>query len=453
MLILAASATQETKKLAKAIDRFSTHVFSIGRDSSSEPGGHSIDLVTAIDLALRTITAWINQTTAKRLDAWDDVVGKLLTPHRRMLDASLYTTFAFLDRQLAGIELDRKAAQVRELCEDIETLSASIQELSQTLEEPEIGELRKLLDRYERILKEQGSNRLTDSITAYFYGEYLNVANDKTAGSVAMVAGTMIMMFTQSPFDRMFAPGGTFNFNEVLDAGKIVYLDMPTAQYKVKQTIAAIALKLDFFRTMLMRPRARVLLPDGTLGKRLVNQTRFMTYFSDEFGNVATTGVGTGEASCMQEVREWRCGFILGYQSLTVLLQRLPKNEVDSQLTNTRTEVFLNNADEETGKHAAAKLGKKYRVQFNVHKGAGSMFGEQRIGERPYSTSYSYQHRFDPAALADLKKGEAILALPQRFNRHRVFKAQLSNAKIVVSDQIASDIRALVPPAKRRTPT
>ena len=54
-----------------------------------------------------------------------------------------------------------------------------------------------------------------------------------------------------------------------------------------------------------------------------MNQDRFIFYFSDEFGSVATTGNDTGEADVMDKVREFKCGFMLGFQSFAILKKKL----------------------------------------------------------------------------------------------------------------------------------
>lgn len=290
---------------------------------------------------------------------------------------------------------------------------------------PAMGALKTLLGQYEEILKEKQIEPQLDTIWAYFSEEYLNMANEKTAGSVAMVATNLVSIFVHPPYSEIFASKATFNFNMAIDQGKIVYLDMPSSYYGAAATVAAIAFKIDFFRCMLSRPRLTVRNPDGTQGEALVNQERPMSYFCDEFASIVSTGDETGEAGFMDKVREFKCGCLLGTQSIPMLLKKISEHEVDAILTNTACKLFLRNTDIKTNEYASKILGSEIKVNANLNQGAAeSVFGEgeRPVGSRAFSTNYSRGARFDVGDFTRLQKGQAIVVLNSRFGTNQIQK-------------------------------
>lgn len=302
---------------------------------------------------------------------------------------------------------------------------------------PAMGALKTLLGQYEDILRSKQAEPQLDTIWAYFSEEYLNVANEKTAGSVAMVATNLVSIFVHPPYSEIFAAKGTFNFNMAIDEGKIVYLDMPSSYYGAAATVAAIAFKIDFFRCMLSRPRLSIRNSDGTQGNRVVNQDRPMSYFCDEFASIVSTGDETGEAGFMDKVREFKCGCLLGTQSIPMLLKKISEHEVDAILTNTACKLFLRNTDVKTNEYASKILGSEIKVNANLNQGAAeSIFSEadRPIGTRPFSTNYSRGARYDVGEFTKLQKGQAIVVLNSRFGKNQIQKLSFKGKAIPAPD-------------------
>jgi hypothetical protein len=318
-------------------------------------------------------------------------------------------------------------------------MTASLERLSKHQSvPPAMGALKTLLGQYEEILKSRQVEPQMDTIWAYFSEEYLNVANEKTAGSVAMVATNLVSIFVHPPYSEIFAPKSTFNFNMAIDEGKIVYLDMPSSYYGAAATVAAIAFKIDFFRCMLSRPRLTKRNPDGTKGTEVVNQVRPMSYFCDEFASIVSTGDETGEAGFMDKVREFKCGCLLGTQSIPMLLKKISEHEVDAILTNTACKLFLRNTDVKTNEYASKILGSEIKVNANLNQGAAeSVFGEgeRPVGTRPFSTNYSRGARYDVGDFTKLQKGQAIVVLNSRFGRHQIQKLSFKGKAIPTPDE------------------
>lgn len=304
--------------------------------------------------------------------------------------------------------------------------------------EVQLGALQSMLKQYEELLKAANKPQQLDLVWAYFREEYLNVANDKTSGSVAMVASNLVSLFVHPPFSEIFSPKGTFNFNKVIDEGQIVYLDMPTAYYGATATVAMLVMKIDFFRCMLSRPRLHKRDEQGNYVKELVNQTRPMVYFCDEFASVVTTGDETGEAGFLDKVREFKCSCILGTQSIPMLLKKIQDNEVDAILTNTAIKIFLRNTDIKTNEFASKLLGMKTKVNANLSQGALEGFlgeGNRPIGSRGFSTSYSREARYDLGDFTKLVKGQAIVCINPRFGANQIQKLNFKGIDIPKPDE------------------
>jgi type IV secretory pathway TraG/TraD family ATPase VirD4 len=334
--------------------------------------------------------------------------------------------------------LDETKEMMLKFIDAASRMTASLERLSKHQSvQPAMGALKTLLGQYEEILKLKNIEPQMDTIWAYFSEEYLNVANEKTAGSVAMVATNLVSIFVHPPYSEIFAPQSTFNFNMAIDEGKIVYLDMPSSYYGAAATVAAIAFKIDFFRCMLSRPRLTRRKPDGTQDTQLVNQVRPMSYFCDEFASIVSTGDETGEAGFMDKVREFKCGCLLGTQSIPMLLKKITEHEVDAILTNTACKLFLRNTDVKTNEYASKILGSEIKVNANLNQGAAeSVFGEAErpVGARAFSTNYSRGARFDVGDFTKLQKGQAIVVLNPRFGRHQIQKLSFKGKAIPTPD-------------------
>jgi hypothetical protein len=378
------------------------------------------------------IASFLNEVGESQEQLWEETATLAQKPGLWIARSNMISMFQWLDERL-GLSLTEPALDLNRHQREMSAAAAAIKKLSERKIEPEIGALKKLLEKYEMIAKrrhielhgkEVPFNRLEDSIIAYFIGEYLNIANDKTSGSVAMVASTMIAMLIYPPFDRMFGPAGTINFATLTDEGQILYLDMPTSMSTIAQEVASVAIKIDFFRNILLRRRLTARDPYGKELDRLVNQDRFIFYFSDEFGSVATTGNDTGEADIMDKVREFNCGFLLGFQSFAVLKKKLIEPEIDAIMTNVRSMICLANTDTGTNEYCSKRFSEIVRANATLNRGAlHSALNTTTPGDRDYTTHFSRAPRVEPSKFQTLAKGEAYVVLPQRYGIQRFLRA------------------------------
>ena len=378
------------------------------------------------------IASFLNEVGESQEQLWEETATLAQKPGIWVARSNMISVFQWLDERL-GLSLTEPALDLSRHQREMSAAAAAIKKLSECKIEPEIGALKKLLEKYEMIAerhhielhgKEVPFNRLEDSIIAYFIGEYLNIANDKTSGSVAMVASTMIAMLIYPPFDRMFGPAGTINFATLIDEGQILYLDMPTSMSTIAQEVASVAIKIDFFRNLLLRRRLTARDAYGRELERLVNQDRFIFYFSDEFGSVATTGNDTGEADIMDKVREFNCGFLLGFQSFAVLQKKLIQPEIDAIMTNVRSMICLANTDTATNEFCSRRFSEIIRANATLNRGAlHSALNTTTPGDRDYTTHFTIAPRVEPSRFQTLDKGEAYVVLPQRYGIQRFLRA------------------------------
>lgn len=324
--------------------------------------------------------------------------------------------------------LERFRASLLELAELTERIEQIGTELAQwQTPQPVMGMLKRMLTQYEEMVRAEGADPAIEPICAYFYEEYLNPANDKTSGSVAMTASNLVNLFIHPPFNQIFSSQANFNMARVIDEGKIVVMDMPQAKFGVIFNIAALIMKVDFFRSVLSRKVLFIDDPANPGKQRKVNQDRPLTYFCDEFASIATTGDTTGEAGFLDKCREYKCACILATQSTPMLLKKLQESEVDAILTNCGVKIFLRNSDHKTTEMASKILGTEIKVAANNTMSAEEeVFKMNPQAGRGYSTSYNRAPKFDPSRFPKLKNGEIIYMLNPRYGKNQTGQAQMS---------------------------
>ncbi|QSR88906.1 TraM recognition domain-containing protein [Methylacidiphilum caldifontis] len=284
---------------------------------------------------------------------------------------------------------------------------------------PEYGPLQKWLAMYEKVLHHYGKDPYSDKIYLYFKGEYLNIANERTSGSIGMTVSVLTSLLTQPPFDRMVSPQGSLKFSELIDKGKILVLDMNFSRWRNSAKVASILLKLDFFRSVLSRKQLKT-------GDRLINQKRPIIYLCDEFATVVTTGDWTGERGFFDKAREYQCGCIIAFQSLALLESRMTKSEIESILTNTATIIFLRNNHLETNDYASRLFGEIERSDGYLYRGTQELLFDlsKPIAHQDFQIQFRKEPLYPSHVFTRLKDGEAIVKLHPRFGKKSIKRVQ-----------------------------
>ena len=181
-----------------------------------------------------------------------------------------------------------------------------------------------------------------NSVLEYFDGTFFNPEKEKTIGGITMSAAVVAGFLSQPPFNKMFNAKPSFAVMDIVTKGAIVGLHMTFAAERDAAVLAAVLLKLEFFRAAQLKEYLNI------------DSDRRVLYFVDELATTITTGEFTGEAGFLDKVRGYggMCNLIT--QSVPQLLNRAPQSEVDSLNTNTQIKVYLRN-DDKTTKHMAAE--------------------------------------------------------------------------------------------------
>ncbi len=292
--------------------------------------------------------------------------------------------------------------------------------------EEQTGALTRLLNLYQKVITDRGMQPQDDPVYAYFKNEFLNVANDKTAGSVAMVCTNVTSKMIHPPFCYLFTSEPTWSWKSVIDEGKVVVMDMSRAMYTSAAEITYVMMKTDYFRVVLGRKILSVI--DKTTGqKRKMNQDRELLYMVDEFQVAVSTGKETGEASFLDRAREYKGSCCLATQSTSMLLKSIPKDEVMAIYTNTQTKIFFANDDPETTKYVSDIGGMRAWLSGNFSNTAEQRaFNTKEFGDPGFTFTSSMDMRYKHHDVAQLGPGEAIMKLPSRFGgRFTILKTTL----------------------------
>lgn len=275
---------------------------------------------------------------------------------------------------------------------------------------PEYGLLQQMLQDYRALREAQGKGPGDrDEVIEYFAGNYLSVANEKTAGSVAMTAAQLVVRMAAPPYDQMFRPGGEFTLYDIIERGRVVALDMPFARYREAARLTSILLKCDFFRAVLSRKAMRM------------QMDRPVFFVVDELATVATKGQWTGEPGFLDKCREYNCGCLLATQSVPMLKNIYTDAEVDGVLTNTQTRVYLRNDDETTNKRASESSGRYHRATGSPTASQLEISGAQSM----MGTDHAHIHFQEDYWLRteDFRRfevGECLLILPPEFGNRMI---------------------------------
>ena len=190
-------------------------------------------------------------------------------------------------------------------------------------------------------------------IEAFFWSEWQSL--DRKIKSIVTSELTRIIGgFSEPKFKKVFCPRPENilfkGFNDIIDSGKIVALNMPLGMWgNIGRTIS-IMLKLDFQRAVLSRV-SRVLKDPST------NTERPLFTMIDEFQEFVTIGHGLeGDDKFFDKSRQSKHVSIMATQSYTSLLNALgSKAGVETILQCFRNNVFLNTEDTYTAREAAEK--------------------------------------------------------------------------------------------------
>ena len=156
-----------------------------------------------------------------------------------------------------------------------------------------------------------------------------------------------------------------FGFEDLINTGKIVVLNMNISEYKVLSKIIATYLKLDFQTEVMVR-----------LANNFKNSSRTVAFISDEYHEYCTSS----DSEFYAQSREARCINIVATQSYTSLLNTLNnKYAVDVIVQNLVNKFWFRTDDIFTIENAQKQIGKEDKERLF-----------KSISENAKETNYSY---------------------------------------------------------------
>jgi hypothetical protein len=203
-------------------------------------------------------------------------------------------------------------------------------------------------------------------------------------------------------------------FDELIEAGKVVGLNFPTALNPALAKIIGTMMKVDFQRSVLLRIPKMDAHPE-----RYYRPTVFIC---DEYQNFATVGGDnpTGDERFLSLSRQPKCIPIVATQSISSLKEALPNEGVKTLLQAFRTKIFLSTSDPDTARYGSELCGKadKTKISYTVSESSsnanvGWLSGRTSSSKGSVSASKQYQKQkeplFDENVFFDLKNAQSIV--------------------------------------------
>ena len=204
------------------------------------------------------------------------------------------------------------------------------------------------------------------------------------------------------------------SFDELIESGKVVGLNFPTALNPALAKIIGTMMKVDYQRAVLLR------IPG--MDEEPERHFRPTVFICDEYQNFATVGGDhpTGDERFLSLSRQPKCIPLVATQSISSLREALPSEGVKTLLQAFRTKVFLSTSDPDTARYASELCGKadKTRVSYTVSESSsnasvGWLSGRTSSSRGSVSASKQYQkHKeslFDENVFFELKNAQAIV--------------------------------------------
>jgi hypothetical protein len=203
-------------------------------------------------------------------------------------------------------------------------------------------------------------------------------------------------------------------FSELIESGKVVGLNFPTALNPALAKIIGTLMKVDYQRSVLLR------IPE--MDEHPQQHFRPTVFICDEYQNFATVGGDnpTGDERFLSLSRQPKCIPIVATQSISSLKEALPNEGVKTLLQAFRTKLFLSTSDPDTARYASELCGKadKTRISYTVSESSsnanvGWLSGRTSSNKGSVSASKQYQKQKEPLfeenVFFDLKNAQSVV--------------------------------------------
>ncbi len=287
---------------------------------------------------------------------------------------------------------------------------------------------RKSFQKYENIRADEGGsegigididvnvNELKLAIS-YFSGADYAGLDERTKAIIKSESLRVCSDFIKPAFKETFCateqklnfPG----FQEVINGGKIVILNMPESDYGLTGKIIGIMLKLDYFRTVLNRVYKAAI-------DNFVNIKRPVLFICDEYQNYVTSGDIESDAEFFARCRQSKAINIVLTQSYSSLKLKLGSEEkLNSLIGNIRSSIWLALSDDYSREKASKICDKEYKLKiteniteqddraiFNPY--IGKLLSDDNTISQGTTKTYEKMPSFDTDDFAGLKLNQAV---------------------------------------------
>ena len=282
------------------------------------------------------------------------------------------------------------------------------------------SKLKNMLDYAENLInskrKDLDLNELKLAVS-YFAGADYAGLDERTKAIIKSESLRVCSDFIKPAFkDTFCAPEQKLNFpgfQEVVNGGKIVILNMPESIYGLTGKIIGIMLKLDYFRTVLNRVYKAVV--DNS-----VNVKRPVLFICDEYQNYVTSGDIESDAEFFARCRQSKAINIVLTQSYSSLKLKLGSEEkLNSLIGNIRSSLWLALSDDYSREKASRICDKEYKLKiteniteqddravFNPY--IGKLLSDDNTISQGTTKTYEKMPSFDTDDFAGLKLNQAV---------------------------------------------
>jgi hypothetical protein len=265
----------------------------------------------------------------------------------------------------------------------------------------------------------------------YWYWEHWKFFRSETKTSIVQGIAVFLSLFeTDAKVRKVFCPPKELYegkpsasdpdatvlppFDELIESGKVVGLNFPTALNPALAKIIGTMMKVDYQRAVLLRiPRME---DESGLAFRPT------VFICDEYQNFATVGGDnpSGDERFLSLSRQPKCIPLVATQSISSLKEALPNEGVKTLLQAFRTKVFLSTSDPDTARYGSELCGKadKTRVSYTVSESSsnanvGWLSGRTSSSKGSVSASKQYQKHKEPLfeenVFFDLKNAQSVI--------------------------------------------
>jgi hypothetical protein len=227
----------------------------------------------------------------------------------------------------------------------------------------------------------------------YLDGEWKSMPDRQRGGVIGSVT-QLLDEFSIEPFRSMLTGRSSFSLAEVIDTGRILYLDLPLASRPRMATLITGLIKADFQREILKRP----------------DKPRPSYLLADEYHLLWNTGEGQGDSEFFALSRQSNHANIVAAQNISSFYKRT-NNQAEARnfLGNCATKVFLRNSEYETIAWASQLFGERAEINIGSNETASLNHPVMR-GMTSYARSITTARIVPPEAFAKL-------AIPMRGSR------------------------------------